>query len=290
MCNHAARALPAKQKTAWRPIASRLEVLTDLVNTYGLGGSSGMSAEGVLGFSKSHAAYAHSTAEVRAAAQKLVVAVYRQLGKGAVQSALDLLRPKQLEEYTAAFDEGGAAAQPKKGPSGAQAQEKNREPPAASPTRVDKHLQHATHAPGGKVPTSAAKGRHGDDVRASMGAKGGEDGGEEAQDFTSCMFCGVHDKAWTENDLDVHYWKDCPLLISCPSCAQIVEIAGLPEHLLDECDEKDSYTPCETTGDILFVCGSVCLFCVFVYIMRLRIDCQTFSFFFLFSMYSDTNN
>jgi hypothetical protein len=79
-----------------------------------------------------------------------------------------------------------------------------------------------------------------------------------------------------ENDLDVHYWKDCPLLISCPSCAQIVEIgntyilihtniyilihtntyilihiyeiAGLPEHLLDECDSKDSYVPCEVTG------------------------------------------
>lgn len=72
--------------------------------------------------------------------------------------------------------------------------------------------------------------------------------GDPPQDFTSCMFCGFANKKWTENDLDVHYWKDCALLISCPSCAQIVEIAGLPEHLLDECDAKDSYVPCNVTG------------------------------------------
>ncbi|RYG94228.1 hypothetical protein EON65_57835 [archaeon] len=80
----------------------------------------------------------------------------------------------------------------------------------------------------------------------------GTDGGQ-ATDFTSCMFCGEHNKAWTENDLDLHYWKDCPLLISCPSCAQIVEIAGLPEHLLDECDEKKNYVPCDVTGKALVV-------------------------------------
>jgi centrosomal protein CEP104 len=96
------------------------------------------------------------------------------------------------------------------------------------------------------VPTSAAKAhRHADEPKHS--AKGEADG-DDAQDFTTCMFCQVHDKTWNENDLDVHYWKDCPLLISCPSCAQIVEIAGLPEHLLDECDEKDQYVPCDVTG------------------------------------------
>mmetsp|Transcript_15235 Transcript_15235/g.22435 ORF Transcript_15235/g.22435 Transcript_15235/m.22435 type:complete len:120 (-) Transcript_15235:775-1134(-) len=80
-----------------------------------------------------------------------------------------------------------------------------------------------------------------------------QEGGDPPQDFTSCMFCGFHDPQWTENDLDVHYWKDCPLLISCPSCAQIVEIAGLPEHLLDECDAKDSYV--SRSGDSF---GGIC--------------------------------
>lgn len=30
-----------------------------------------------------------------------------------------------------------------------------------------------------------------------------------------------------------------------------VEIIGLPEHLLDECDAKDSYIPCDTTGNYI---------------------------------------
>ena len=268
VCAHAVRALPPKQKTAWRPIAARLDLLYSLVAEFGLGGSSGLSADTVLGFSKNHGAYQHSTLEVRDAAKKLVVTIQKLAGTPAVQSTLNLLRPKQLEEYNAAFlgedpisgpnavaNAGPGPGASKKVTAGAKG-----EPP--SPARVDKHLQHATHAPGGKVPTSAAKAaaKH-DDLRHSHQGNGakhahGEDE-EGAPDYTSCMFCGVRDKTWTENDLDVHYWKDCPLLISCPSCAQIVEIAGLPEHLLDECDEKDTYVPCETTGK------SFCIFFVF---------------------------
>lgn len=255
VCAHAVRALPPKQKTAWRPIAARLELLYTLVADFGLGGNSGLSVDTILGFPKNHAAYQHSTMEVRDAAKKLVVTIQKLVGTPAVQSTLNLLRPKQLEEYNAAFlgedPFGAGAAANKKVSSGAKGE-------APSPARVDKHLQHATHAPGGKVPTSAAKAaaKH-DDVRSSHqggGAKHSHGEDEDgAPDFTSCMFCGVRDKTWTENDLDVHYWKDCPLLISCPSCAQIVEIAGLPEHLLDECDEKETYVPCETTGEALFV-------------------------------------
>ncbi len=72
------------------------------------------------------------------------------------------------------------------------------------------------------------------------------------------MFCGKGDKTWNEDGLDLHYWKECPLLAPCPGCAQIVEIAGLPDHLLDECEQKQNYEPCDVTGNMLyFVC---CLF------------------------------
>lgn len=246
VCSHCVKALPPKQTTAWRPISARLEVLTDLVVKYGVGGNSGLSIDTVLGFPKNNQAYAHSAAEVRLEAKKLVLAVQSIAGTPAVESTLALLRPKQLEEYKAAFESGegrgGPAVNSGGGGGGPSQSKKSNAQPPPSPARVDKHLQHATHAPGGKVPTSAAKAanhKNGDD-------RGGDE--EDVPDFTSCMFCGVRDKTWNENDLDVHYWKDCPLLISCPSCAQIVEIAGLPEHLLDECDEKDSYVPCDTTG------------------------------------------
>lgn len=225
---HAMRALPAKYKTAWRPIASRLQLLTDLVVNHGVGPSSGLNADSLLHFPKSTNAYAHSNGEVRDAAKDLVVAIQRNVGTAAVDSYLKLLRPKQLEEYQAAF-EGGKGGSKK-------------EPP-----RTDKQLQHPTHSPGGKVHTTAEKVAN-KNVSHPATANTIVEDDEEKQDFTTCMFCGVSDRKWTENDLDVHYWKDCPLLISCPSCAQIVEIAGLPEHLLDECDAKDQYVPCDVTG------------------------------------------
>ena len=45
--------------------------------------------------------------------------------------------------------------------------------------------------------------------------------------------------------------QDCALLAPCPACAQVVEVAGMPEHLLDECDQKDLYVSCDVTGKIL---------------------------------------
>ena len=72
--------------------------------------------------------------------------------------------------------------------------------------------------------------------------------GEEVQDFTTCMFCGVQDAAWDEDALDMHYWKECALLAPCPACAQVVEVAGMADHLLDECEHKAKYVSCETTG------------------------------------------
>ena len=237
--------LPAKQKTSWRPLSSRLRMLHYLVTTYGVGGSSGISADAILNFSKGHGVYAHSTPEVRDDAKKLVVAIHRHVGVGPLQATLDSLRPKQREEYEKEFENnssnninnpsvgngnGGGGGGGRKGPSDDEH------------SRVDRNMQHAPQLSGGKVQTTATKvGNNNNDS--------GQGDDEAPVDFTSCMFCGVRDKNWTENDLDIHYWKDCPLLISCPSCAQIVEIAGLPEHLLDECDAKDSYIPCDVTGD-----------------------------------------
>ena len=251
VAHQAVKPLPAKQKTSWRPLSSRLRMLYYLVTTYGVGGSSGISAEAILNFSKGHGVYAHSTPEVRDDAKKLVVAIHRYVGVGPLQATLQSLRPKQKEEYEKEFEnnsninvDNGNGVGNRKGPSD------------DDHSRVDRNMQHAPQLSGGKVQTTATKvgnnhnNGHGNGNGQGRGREGGGGGDDDEApvDFTSCMFCGVRDKNWTENDLDIHYWKDCPLLISCPSCAQIVEIAGLPEHLLDECDAKDSYIPCDTTG------------------------------------------
>lgn len=247
VCFQLTKPLPAKQKTAWRPIAARLELLTYLVQTYGLGGS-GLQLESILSFPKTAQAYSHSNGEVRDAAKYLVVALQKLVGTAPLEPTLALLRKNQRAEYLAAFNEpeqdGNSSGQK------ARQIESNVD---SSSKRTDMSHQHATQMPGGKVPTSANKVQgqaNGYDAKpnnAMMDRRDEQEVGGQ-QEFTTCMFCGVHNSKWNENDLDVHYWKDCPLLISCPSCAQIVEIAGLPEHLLDECDAKASYVPCEVTG------------------------------------------
>ncbi|XP_060738010.1 centrosomal protein of 104 kDa [Tachysurus vachellii] len=59
-----------------------------------------------------------------------------------------------------------------------------------------------------------------------------------------CIFCGERDKSFTEEGLDLHYWKHCPMLCRCLQCRQVVEIASLTEHLLSECEHKADFTQC----------------------------------------------
>ncbi|KAK3540279.1 hypothetical protein QTP70_029621 [Hemibagrus guttatus] len=59
-----------------------------------------------------------------------------------------------------------------------------------------------------------------------------------------CIFCGERDKSFTEEGLDLHYWKQCPMLCRCLQCRQVVEIASLTEHLLSECEHKADFTQC----------------------------------------------
>jgi centrosomal protein CEP104 len=45
--------------------------------------------------------------------------------------------------------------------------------------------------------------------------------------------------------------QDCPMLICCTECKQVVEIPTLREHLLEECEFRDQFRPCPKCGDAL---------------------------------------
>ena len=62
--------------------------------------------------------------------------------------------------------------------------------------------------------------------------------------FSRCQFCGLEDPSFTEDKLDLHYWAFCPILISCKSCEQVIEIPTLNEHLLQECEVTGMYKEC----------------------------------------------
>ncbi|NWV31672.1 CE104 protein, partial [Grantiella picta] len=59
-----------------------------------------------------------------------------------------------------------------------------------------------------------------------------------------CIFCGERNESFTEEGLDLHYWKHCPMLTRCDHCKQMLEIASLTEHLLTDCDKRDSFGKC----------------------------------------------
>jgi len=42
-----------------------------------------------------------------------------------------------------------------------------------------------------------------------------------------CIFCGEHNKEFTDEGLDVHYWKHCPVLKRCQHCRQVSTLHSL---------------------------------------------------------------
>ena len=45
--------------------------------------------------------------------------------------------------------------------------------------------------------------------------------------------------------MDMHYWRECPMLTTCWECEQVVEIKQIEDHLLHECRNKDRYSFCD---------------------------------------------
>jgi len=224
-----------RSKNAWRPVVSRLALLRDFVATYGFGGGVGFSPESIMGFMRAHACFSHSHAEVRDAARDLTVAVQALVGSAVIDSYLQQLRPRQLEEYQAAFAKAAADARTHS----TMRREFSDHHDLSPRSRRRKQEQQK------KVNTAAARAEAKTSSHASMGEAEDEGG---AVDFTKCMFCGAGAPHWNEDALDLHYWKDCPVLAPCPACAQVVEVAGLPEHLLRECEYHDAFVHCKTTG------------------------------------------
>jgi len=246
---NALRPLP-KQPTgslAWRPLVARLQLLRDLVDGFGLEADIGLSLDTAMAFPKDNMCFSHSNGEVRDAARDLTVAVERRTGQAALSSYLKALRPKQLEEYRHAFDNmaqeisrRGDGKQTMTGPYAPSSGNGVKISPRTGPGKPGMPAPKNT---AGHVATSAARAQARESYEENAQGAANSPGGK-----ISCMFCGKGDRSWTEDTLDMHYWKDCPLLAPCPACAQVLEVAGLTDHLLDECEHKESFLHCRTTG------------------------------------------
>jgi len=65
-----------------------------------------------------------------------------------------------------------------------------------------------------------------------------------AQVLFQCSFCNKKDETFNEEGLDLHFWKECPMLCQCQFCDQVIEVSTLTEHLLTECASGVKFVKC----------------------------------------------
>ena len=251
--NYLLRKAPKKQAGNLLNLISRLEALTELVNTRGLlDKSTGVQAEDLVDYCSENKTFEHANGEVRKATLDLCTALCKVVGYAAIESLLSpLLRPKQMEEYQHTFSvsTGGKVPMPQLKESKVKNNEKvggkggeKQTGGSTSPTSGDKK-KNATGG-GSHFP------KNGTQMPSVPEGEGQEQDGEAGDGI--CQFCGSFGPA-SEGELDLHYWQDCPLLMSCSNCQQVVEIATLQEHLLDECEKKSDFAACKVCGDAIEV-------------------------------------
>lgn len=249
---HALKTINNKNINNWKLIVSRLKLLSEIVGKCGMGiHTSGLTVDSVMSFMKACTAFTHSNHEVRQAAQDLTVSIQKQVGSDAILPLLtSILRKAQLDEYLVAF--GIETSRSSRRESSIPAIEYKQSP---APVQSSSKQQNSTKPPPPNASQSKPssnnnqQSKYDDDYYEDDYSQPAATKTKESQDYTTCMFCGERDKSWNEDALDLHYWKHCPLLTPCPACTQVVEIAGLPDHLLEECEQKHLYESCDVTGN-----------------------------------------
>ena len=69
----------------------------------------------------------------------------------------------------------------------------------------------------------------------------------------SCQFCGLYDPNFTSDQIDQHQFKECPMLIPCFKCQQIIDIPSLNHHFLNECQQKKQFKQCPRCKEAVLI-------------------------------------
>lgn len=76
---------------------------------------------------------------------------------------------------------------------------------------------------------------------------------QTSQAQARCQFCGRGDPTFANSEtMDLHFWKDCPMLTECAYCNQVIEIETLNQHLLRECDKRAEFRECPRCGESIY--------------------------------------
>ncbi|KAG8468904.1 hypothetical protein KFE25_007422 [Diacronema lutheri] len=248
---------PLRKAGDVRGLLGRLSLLAYLVAEFG----SAAPLERCLAFAK--AGLSSPNAQVRARAIDVCREAYRISNAGSLGWLLNDLKPAQRETVASMLNEVDAERSVHGDPSPidqdvlSDIAEGNEED---APGGSGKGAPSTTHA-GRLAPPQQPAGAHGGrgsralsstselkgsfvvPAHAGAGAAdggGGEADGGDAIDEHTCQFCSRHDPTFSDENLDLHFWRDCPMLMTCSMCEQVVEISFFREHLLTECENGES--------------------------------------------------
>lgn len=206
-----------------RHLVGRLSILTKLVEDYRIDNST-IPYQPVLDYALT--GFKNSSQDIRTAAYSLLLTIYACVGSRILSSLADL-RPAQLEMLQTGFaevDGGKVPIGPARDPPPIREVKETREPRVRSRQET-------------QPPKTEVEGLRPDPSKAPQ-----------------CPFCGRTDSAFTnEDNLDIHWWKDCPMLVSCPLCSQAVDIITLNPHLLKECEMHDEMRECPRCREAIHI-------------------------------------
>nr|XP_055024570.1 centrosomal protein of 104 kDa [Misgurnus anguillicaudatus] len=249
---------PIQSNLPARLALSRLELLEKLLEQLGTK-DTGFTLDNVMRFLAG--GLEHSAASVRELSVRVVQSMYRVHGK----AVLSYLPPddsttrknvlyKNLFDSLAKLDGKYLDTQkPKKGVERDDGQREKEEirslqEQLAVLKEISENGKENTNVPEKKAEkTTKSAGKKG---TQPADVKGSQSGLANYLD-NLCIFCGERDESFTEDGLDLHYWKNCPMLHRCLQCRQVVEIASLTEHLLTECERKADFTQCSLCSEAL---------------------------------------
>ncbi|XP_066463391.1 centrosomal protein of 104 kDa isoform X2 [Eleutherodactylus coqui] len=246
---------PLKGTLPSRLALSQVELVENLIKEMGTD-NSGFTVDNVMKFALG--ALDYTTAEVRDKAVRIILHLYQQ-NRAQVLDHMPtdetIIRKNIL--YKTLFDgfakidgrptESELKAQKKAAAEEAERKKKEEIQALQEQLAALKEMQSEVQAGKGKEQIPKAKA---DDRSKKLSMSPNSDTLDDQSSVTNyldnlCIFCGERDESFTEEGLDLHYWKHCPMLKRCEHCKQVVEIASLTDHLLTECDHKDMFGKCQ---------------------------------------------
>lgn len=253
-----------KPKAVWREAQVQLDVLSRLVEQVGCKSNEQLSVSSLTSFVVP--CFKHVKKEVRDAATQLVVAIYKKTGVD-ISGQLDL-DTQALKTVSEAIAKVAPPASPTKGgkpASKAKLRAASFEPEeeikeVSPPPKQTKNTKKVViDDPRSKGPSPEPEVQSPPPAKKAAApakdtkAKAKEPPKEEPKEETKaqvCIFCGVKDKTFNEETLDVHYWKSCRMLKQCKYCKTVVEVSALHDHWLKECTAKRKMKLCPRCKEV----------------------------------------